>query len=97
KFLESSHVKDVLAVLRWAENPRSRIAGFRVAQLVPGVGPASARKLLDAMDASPAPARVLLDFAMPAAAREDWTAFARVYARLRDAGAWPADLDAVNA
>ena len=97
KFLESSHVKDVLAVLRWAENPRSRIAGFRVAQLVPGIGPASARKLLDAMDASATPAQALIEHAMPASAQEDWSAFAGLYARLRDAGAWPADLDAVNA
>jgi DNA helicase-2/ATP-dependent DNA helicase PcrA len=51
KFLEAAHVKDVLAVLRWASNPRHRLAGFRVAQLVAGIGPASAR-LLDAMDAS---------------------------------------------
>ena len=42
KFLDSVHVKDVLAVLRWAENPRDRVAGFRVAQLLPGIGPATA-------------------------------------------------------
>ncbi|HEV7915605.1 MAG TPA: ATP-dependent helicase, partial [Albitalea sp.] len=32
KFLEAAHIKDVLSVLRWAENPRSRIASFRVSQ-----------------------------------------------------------------
>jgi DNA helicase-2/ATP-dependent DNA helicase PcrA len=36
KFLDSVHVKDVLAVLRWAENPRDRVAGFRVVQLAAG-------------------------------------------------------------
>ena len=41
KFLEAAHVKDVLCVLRWAENPRDPIAAFRVLQLLPGVGPAS--------------------------------------------------------
>jgi hypothetical protein len=35
----SAHVKDVLAVLRWAQNPRDRVAGFRAIQLLPGVGP----------------------------------------------------------
>ena len=40
KFLESAHVKDLLAVLRWAGNPRNRIAAFRVLQLLPGMGPA---------------------------------------------------------
>jgi DNA helicase-2/ATP-dependent DNA helicase PcrA len=48
KFLDSVHVKDVLAVLRWAENPRDRVAGFRVVQLLPGVGPATAARVLDA-------------------------------------------------
>jgi DNA helicase-2/ATP-dependent DNA helicase PcrA len=43
KFLEAAHVKDLLAVLRWAENPRNRIAAFRVLQLLPGVGPANAQ------------------------------------------------------
>ena len=97
KFLESSHVKDVLALLRWAGNPRSRIAGFRVAQLVPGVGPANARKLLDAMEASAEPDAALREHAMPAAARDDWAAFVALWSRLRETPAWPADLDAVNA
>ena len=44
KFLEAAHVKDVLALLRWAENPRDRVAGFRVVQLLPGIGPATAAK-----------------------------------------------------
>src|SRR6185503_19120731 len=47
KFLEASHVKDVLDFLRWTENLRDRAAGFRVAQLLPGVGPATAGRLLD--------------------------------------------------
>ena len=97
KFLESTHVKDVLAILRWAENPRSRLAGFRVAQLVPGVGPANARKLLDTMDASAEPASVLAGHAMPAAAGEDWAGFVALYDRLRATPGWPADLEAVNA
>ena len=52
KFLEAAHVKDLLAVLRWAENPRDRVAGFRVLQLLPGIGPATAARLLDAHGAS---------------------------------------------
>ncbi len=47
KFLEAAHVKDVLAFLRWAENLRDRMAGFRVIQLMPGAGPATAGRLLD--------------------------------------------------
>jgi DNA helicase-2/ATP-dependent DNA helicase PcrA len=47
KFLEAAHVKDVLCVLRWAENPRDDVAGFRVLQLLPGIGPVHARRILN--------------------------------------------------
>src|SRR5438552_1365103 len=50
KFLEAAHVKDVLSILKWADNPRKRLAGFRAARLIPGVGAATARKLLDLFD-----------------------------------------------
>ena len=43
KFLEAAHVKDLLAVLRWADNPKNRIAAFRALQLLPGMGPATRR------------------------------------------------------
>ena len=39
KFLEAAHVKDLLAILRFAQNPRGRMAGFRVTQFIPGIGP----------------------------------------------------------
>jgi superfamily I DNA/RNA helicase len=44
KFLEAAHVKDVLCVLCWIENPRDAIAAFLVLQLLPGIGPATARE-----------------------------------------------------
>ena len=47
KFLEAAHIKDVLAFLRWTQNARDRVAGFRAAQLLPGVGPGTAARLLD--------------------------------------------------
>jgi DNA helicase II / ATP-dependent DNA helicase PcrA len=47
KFIEAAHVKDLLAVLRWAENPADRVTGFRVLQLLEGVGPSTAGKVLD--------------------------------------------------
>ena len=49
KFLDSAHVKDMLAALRFAQNMRDRVAGFRLMQLLPGVGPASAQNALDAI------------------------------------------------
>ena len=47
KFLEAAHIKDLLAFLRWAENPRDRVAGFRVVQLLPGAGPVTAARVLE--------------------------------------------------
>ena len=44
KFLEAAHVKDMLAVLRWADNPQNRVAAFRALQILPGVGPAGAAR-----------------------------------------------------
>jgi DNA helicase-2/ATP-dependent DNA helicase PcrA len=41
-------VKDAVALLRFAENPRDRVAGFRVAQLPPGVGPKIAETIVAA-------------------------------------------------
>ena len=71
KFLEAAHVKDVLAALRFAENPRDRVAGFRVTQLVPGIGPANAARILDRL-AAPDPAAMLVTYAPPRAGAE-WT------------------------
>jgi len=55
KFLETAHVKDLLALLRFIENPRDRVAGFCVMQLMPGVGPGFAQRVLDAMADQPNP------------------------------------------
>ncbi len=50
KFLEAVHVKDVLCALRWADNPKHRISGFRVLKLLSGVGPKLADKILDYLE-----------------------------------------------
>ena len=97
KFLEAAHIKDVLSVLRWAQNPRHRLAGFRVALLVAGIGPASAKRLLDAMEAATDPTAALAAFAPPPAARDDWHALRDLVLALREpAAAWPADIEHVQ-
>ena len=94
KFLEAAHVKDLLAVLRFAENPRGRMAGFRVLQLIPGIGQATATRLLDAMGEAADPVETLRTFAAPANAGEEWSQFAQLYVELRGkALAWPADIE----
>ena len=94
KFLEASHVKDMLAVLRFAQNPRGRMAGFRVTQLIPGIGPATATRLLDAMDAAADPSAAVRHFLPPSAAQVEWARFAETYEALRHpALVWPADME----
>ncbi len=47
KLAEAAHVKDVVAHLRVAENPADAVAWNRALRLVEGVGPQTARRLLD--------------------------------------------------
>jgi DNA helicase-2/ATP-dependent DNA helicase PcrA len=97
KFLEASHIKDVMALLRFAHNPRGRMAGFRAVQLAAGIGAATATRLLDAMEEASDPHAALQAFEPPAAAREEWSSLAELFAKLRGpALAWPADMELVK-
>ena len=49
RYLEAAHVKDLLAAFRLVDNPRDEMAWFRILQLMPGVGPAKARRAIDAL------------------------------------------------
>jgi ATP-dependent DNA helicase UvrD/PcrA len=96
KFLEAAHVKDLLCVLRWAENPRDAVAGFRVLQLLPGVGPGHARRIQDQLDAAGADLALLPTFDVPAAAGADWPAFGALLASLRGGATWAGQLGTVR-
>lgn len=96
RFLDAAHVKDLLAVLRWAEHPRNLLAGFRVLQLMPGFGPAHAQRLLTqvtaGLDAGRALSETLRGYEAPAAAGEAWRGFIDLMAGLADpATRWPAE------
>jgi DNA helicase-2/ATP-dependent DNA helicase PcrA len=92
KFLEATHVKDVLAVLRWAQNPRDRISGFRAVQLLPGVGPKTAGRLLD--ETASAGGAQALRRLVPSAAQPAWDELAALHEALaRRDGAWPAPFE----
>jgi DNA helicase-2/ATP-dependent DNA helicase PcrA len=96
KFLEATHIKDVLAFLRWAENARDRVAGFRVIQLMPGVGPATAARLLDRIAAAPDALQAIQAFAPPAVATQCWSSFVEAIRVVADKSAgWPAELDLI--
>jgi DNA helicase-2/ATP-dependent DNA helicase PcrA len=94
KFLDAAHVKDALAMLRFAQNPRDRIAGFRVALTLPGVGPASAERIVAAAERQDGFAS-LLEWEAPARAAADFKPFAQVLRDLAAASQWPADLGQV--
>src|SRR5262249_51993208 len=51
RFLDAAHVKDLLAVLRLVDNPADEVSWFRVLQLLDGVGPTRARRILDTLRA----------------------------------------------
>ncbi|MDB5552314.1 MAG: UvrD/REP helicase [Rhizobium sp.] len=94
KFLDSAHVKDMLALLRFAQNPRDRVAGFRLLQLLPGIGPQSAAKVLDLMAESDAPVTALAEMAAPPRSGADWASFVDVMQGIgsRQSG-WPAEME----
>ena len=46
RYLEAAHVKDLVCLFRMADNPHDRLAWFRVLQLLDGIGPATADKVL---------------------------------------------------
>ncbi len=90
KFLEAAHVKDCLAVLRWAENPRDSVAAFRVLQILPGIGPGLARRAVASVDSAETPADGLRRFNAPSGARAEVAALADVLERLCSAETpWP--------
>jgi len=97
KFLEAAHIKDMLSFLRWAGNPRDRVAGFRVIQLLPGAGPATAARVLESVGERADPVEALSDIKPPAAAAEHWPAFVEAVRLVRGgAVGWPAELDLVR-
>jgi DNA helicase-2/ATP-dependent DNA helicase PcrA len=82
KFLEAAHVKDLLAVLRWADNPRNQIAAFRVLQFMPGMGPANAKRALDHFVDKNHLWAGLESFEPPGDARVPWKKFLELFTAL---------------
>lgn len=90
KFLDAAHVKDMLALLRWAQNPHDRVAGFRVLTLLDGVGPVSAARILDHLSGSPDLRWALDTAAVPPRGAEDWKGLRDFLAQR---AGWPAEME----
>ena len=109
KFLEAAHVKDVVALLRVLDNPRDAVSWFRVLQLLEGVGPVYASRLMVAIGVdgaaaspSPSPLRALIDgdLVVPDAARHSMTALRALLDDLsveRDAVPLPSQIERIRA
>jgi DNA helicase II / ATP-dependent DNA helicase PcrA len=92
KFLDAAHIKDMLALLRFVENPRDRVAGFRLMHLIPGVGPTSAQRVLNHMAEGADPIAALAHAPVPPRAGDDWKMFVAAVADISHSK-WPADLE----
>jgi len=94
KFLDAAHVKDMLALLRFVENPRDRVAGFRLIQLLPGVGPSGAQHVLDQIAEAADPHRALLHASPPRRDGADWRNFVETIGALGSGAlGWPAEFE----
>ena len=96
KFIEAAHVKDLLAVFRWGENMADRVTGFRVLQMLDGIGPSIAARALDRM-AGRDPIDALATFAAPARAAENWRGLIELMQPLVTRHVeWPGEFDLVR-
>ncbi len=85
KFLEAAHVKDLLSVLKWAENPKNEVAAFRVLKLLPGMGPANAMRCFEQLTNGDFLFSSLRNFRAPAAASTEWPDFCQLLESLANA------------
>ncbi len=97
KFLEAAHVKDMLSILRWVDNPRNAVAGFRVLKLVPGFGPAHAKQALEYLEAQGFSIKSLAAFDAPQPVKMEWKRFCTLLEKLADpATPWPGQVGLVR-
>jgi len=76
-----------VCALRWAENAKDSVAGFRVLQLLPGIGPGTARRIIGQLAESGIEA--LKDLSIPTAAAPHWNEFCNCIVELSDSNlAW---------
>jgi len=85
KFLEAGHVKDFLSILKWAENPRNRVAAFRVLKLLPGMGPSYAARGFDFLLENDFAFSAIDEFKPPSATQADWPEFCKLMSALSSA------------
>jgi DNA helicase-2/ATP-dependent DNA helicase PcrA len=83
KFLEAAHVKDVVAFLRVLENPRDEVSWYRLLMLMPGIGDATARSMLQALAERGWDPDAFAQYAAPPKARDAQRRLASLLRELR--------------
>jgi len=71
RFMEAAHVKDLISIMRLLENPRDELAWFRVVQLMDGIGPGTASKIVDHVFEHQGDPRSVKTFKGPPAAQDE--------------------------
>ncbi len=96
KFIETAHVKDVLAHLRVIANPTDAVSWLRALTLVKGVGNRTAERLIEALIAAPEPEKALIASSAVTIARgegaDGFRRLAQLLASIRGEGKRPAEL-----
>jgi DNA helicase-2/ATP-dependent DNA helicase PcrA len=96
KFLDTAHVKDVMAALRWSLNPKDGVSGMRLLMLLPGIGSKTAGKLLRQIGEGRDFLDTLGRFPTPAQTALHWPDLLDLMRYLRTSvDAWPAAFDRV--
>jgi len=93
KFLEAAHIKDVLGLLRFIENPDDELSWFRSLQLIEGVGPRTARSVMTELGVGEGGAvrRAAEGLSRPAQAdSEEWAQFSSMIEDLGESDGAPA-------
>ena len=94
KFLEAAHVKDLLSIVRWADNPKQRLSGFRILKLLPGIGPTTAMKALDFLELNQFQFSALNDFIPPPSATNIWHSMVGLLCDIqKEKTIWPAQME----
>ena len=97
KFLEAAHVKDMISVLRWADNPRNTMASFRALQLLPGMGPVNARWTQDAITEAGGSMQAMRSVKVNSQSDRDYQRLVELMEQLREPGRpWPGQLRLVR-
>jgi DNA helicase-2/ATP-dependent DNA helicase PcrA len=95
KFIETAHIKDVLAHLRVVANPTDAVSWLRVLTLVKGVGSRTAERIVETLIAAPEPEKALVASSALSIARgeaaDGLSRLATLVSTMRAASRRPAD------